>query len=266
MSRPPFALANWKMAMTIEEGLAFLRTFLPLVEPWVGRMTIVLCPPATALAPMARALPPETVALGAQDCSAEADPAHTGQLSASLLADAGARWVLLGHWEVRRQQGDDDARVNRKLHRALEAGLRPILLVGEARDEAEEAPSALARSMARLLEGCTAEQVATMAFVYEPEWTIGVAEPAPVAHVAAGADFLRNWLAARYGEAVAQAVPVIYGGSVTPEHAQALLAVPSVDGLGAGRKGRDPHAFARIVESVARQRLAGGEGPPTTSA
>jgi triosephosphate isomerase len=94
-----------------------------------------------------------------------------------------------------------------------------------------------------------------MAFVYEPEAAIGVAEPIPAEQAGAGCGFIRGWLAERFGQEVAQAVRIIYGGSVTPDHAIALLTQPDVDGLGAGRKGRDPEAFARIVRLVAERRV-----------
>jgi triosephosphate isomerase len=165
---------------------------------------------------------------------------------------------MLGHWEIRRHHGDDDETVNRKLHQSLAAGLRPILLIGEAVGERERALLALQAQLVTVLDGCEANQVAQMLFVYEPEWTIGVAEPAPALHVDMGCRFIRGWLAAWCGEAVGQAVRVIYGGSVSLEYAPDLLTIHDLDGLGATRKGRDPATFAQLVRLIAQAKgLAG---------
>jgi triosephosphate isomerase len=183
------------------------------------------------------------------------DPARTGGISAALLADAGCRWVMLGHWEVRRQVGDDNATVNRKLHLALEEGLRPVLFVGEeTRDSAASAAAALEGQLASILTGCTAEQVATMAFVYEPEGAIGVDAPPSTEHVADGCTLIRSWLRCEWGEAAAERLRIVYGGSVAPEFAPELMTCPDLDGLAATRRGRDPAAFAEIVRLIAGTR------------
>ncbi len=243
--RKPFALSNWKMAMTISQSLDFTRAFVPLVEGMVDRVEIVVCPPYTALHVVAEALAGSGIAVGGQDLWPEPGLAHTGAISAALLADAGATWVMAGHWEVRRRMGEDDEAVNRKVRAGLEAGLRPILLVGEPWGSSFN-PDRLSV----LLAGCTGEQVARMAFVYEPEGAIGRAEPVRPAHAAAGCRAIRRWLADRYGAEVAERARIIYGGSVTPRHAAALLSDPDVDGLGASRRGRDPVAFAEIVRQI----------------
>ncbi len=252
--RKPMALSNWKMAMTIAESVNFVREFRALAGDLVREVDVVICPPFTALHPVAQALAGSPIMLGAQNVSADDDPARTGQVSAELLADVGCRWVMLGHWEVRRHLGDSDEVVNRKVHRALSAGLRPILLIGEARDAREDFQVALEAQLARILHGCGAEQVRVMAFVYEPEWTIGVAEPAPPTRVAAGCGFIRDWIAQHFASSIAQEVRIIYGGSVTPAHAEALLASPEVDGLGATRKGRRAETFVQIVRHIARSK------------
>lgn len=249
--RKPLALSNWKMAMTIAESLTFVREFRAMAGDLGHEVDIVICPPFTALYAVAQALSGSPIMPGAQDFSADDDPARTGQISAELLADAGCRWVMLGHWEVRRHWGDTDEIVNRKVHRALDAGLRPILLIGEARDAREDFQHALDAQLMRTVKGCDATQVATVAFVYEPEWTIGGAEPAPPERAADGCGFIRRWVGERCGLPVAQAVRIIYGGSVTPAHAESLLASPEVDGLGATRKGRQAETFVQIVRQIA---------------
>jgi len=250
MRRKPLALANWKMAMTVAESLAFVRQFEVLAGELLDAVDVVLCPPFTALWAVAGVLRGSRLQLGGQDIAPTADPARTGQISAALLADVGCRWVMLGHWEIRRNLGDDDGAVNHKVHLALEAGLSPILLVGEARDDPAPPQEALARKLSRVLAGCRAEQVATMAMVYEPEAAIGVTAPAAPDHVATGCAFIRGWLRRRWGGAVAERVRIIYGGSVAPEYAADLLTAPDVDGLGATRRGRDPATFLEIVRQI----------------
>jgi triosephosphate isomerase len=253
--RTPLAIANWKMAMTIAESLAYLNGFLPLVEDALDRVEVVLCTPATAIYPMHLAVealrqPAWMLSLGAQDCSAETEIARTGQLSAALLAEAGCRWVMLGHWEVRRHMGDGDETVHRKLQRAFEAGLNPLLLVGPGAEEYLPLEEALELRLGRILAGYSAGMVQLMAFVYEPETSIGQAAPAAPKQAALGARLIRGWLGRSYGDRIAENVRILYGGSVMPEHAAELLASPDIDGLGASRQGRDPAAFARIVRLI----------------
>jgi triosephosphate isomerase len=251
MKHKPLALANWKMAMTIPESLAFVHKFRTAVDDLVRVVDVILCPPYTALQSMAQALADSPISLGAQNLCAAPGLAHTGEISASLLADVGCEWVMLNHWEIRRRTGERDADVNHKMHAAFEAGLRPILLVGESRDKRGRAAEVLEARLPTLFANCQAEQVAHMALVYEPEWTIGVKEPAPPDVVAAGCTFIREWLARTYCASKAGAVRIIYGGSVAPEYATGLLPSPNVDGVGASRKGRDPIAFAEIVRLIA---------------
>jgi len=287
MFRLPLALANWKMAMTVAESLAFVHEFRALAGDTLETVEVILCPPYTALWPLAHALADDhpqadeqntdpsrhaiahtshgsrvadhasriPLQLGAQNMAATPDPAHTGQVSAALLVDVGCRWVMLGHWEVRRHQGDDDALVNRKVHVAVEAGLRPVLFVGEAHDEHTPLAEALEGHLARALAGGTAEHVARMAFVYEPEGAIGVGAPSAPEHVADACMIIRSWLREEWGEAAAGRARIVYGGSVAPEFAADLLACPDLDGLAATRRGRDPAAFAEIVRLIAEERL-----------
>lgn len=255
--RKPLALSNWKMAMTVAESLAFVRNFQGLAGELLDQVEVLICPPFTALWPVAQALAGSKLQLGAQDVADSTDAARTGQVSAALLAEAGCRWVMLGHWEIRRYGRDDDAVVNRKLHLALVAGLTPILLVGQGRDESGPLETLLDQRLSQLLAGCSAEQTAKLVFVYEPEAAIGVGAPTSPEQVAWGCAFIRRWLRQRWGDPVAEAVRIIYGGSVAPEYAASLLATADLDGLGASRRGRDPATFVEIVRQVARGKSSG---------
>lgn len=232
--------------MTIPQGLTFVRQLLPLIDDLTEQVDVVICPPYTAISTVGEVLVGTNIALGGQDLWPESGAAHTGAVSGSLLIDAGAEWVLAGHWEIRRRLGEDDDDIQRKVRTAFAAGLRPILLLGETHDATFD-PSRLSI----LLADCRPEEIARMALVYEPEGAIGRSEPASPEHAAAGCRAIRTWLRNWYGEPVSAQTRIIYGGSVTPEHAPDLVADPDVDGLGVGRKGRDPTAFAEIIRIVA---------------
>jgi triosephosphate isomerase len=253
MTRKPVAVSNWKMAMTIAESVAWVRGFQTTVGDLLDVVDVVICPPFTALWATAQALRGSRIQLAGQNMAPTVDPARMGEVSAELLVDVGCQRVVLGHWEVRRHLGDDDEAVNRKVRLALDAGLAPILLVGEARDEKAPLPDVLQRRLERVLAGCRAEQVETMILTYEPEGAIGVAAPASPERAAAGCGFIREWVRERWGNTAADQVRLMYGGSVAPEYAAELLSSPDIDGLGATRRGRNPETFAEIVRQVARQ-------------
>ena len=249
--RKPFALANWKMAMTIEEGKKFVTDFLERVGNLTDRAEIVLCPPFTALHALSLAIGRNSLELGAQNLWAGEGIAHTGEISSRLLIDAGCCWVILGHWEVRRRTGETDVDVNRKMHSALQVGLRPILMIGEETGQRGQAESVLAKRLPLFLAESDPEQLGRSVVVYEPEWTIGAPEPASPDYISSACAFIREWIEREYGQEPAREVRIIYGGGVSPEFTKDLLASPDVDGLGAGRKGRDPDAFARMVKTLA---------------
>ena len=254
--RKPFALANWKMAMTIEEGKRFIGSFLEQMGNVLNRVEVVLCPPYTALHALSLAVGNHPLELGAQDLWAGSGTTHTGQISPRLLVDAGCRWVMLGHWEVRRRTGETDVEVNKKMHSALQEGLRTILMIGEEKEQQGQAESVLANRLPVFLAGGDPEQIGRSVLVYEPEWTIGAPEPASPDYIASACAFIRDWIGREYGHKSAREIRIIYGGGVSPEFTGDLLASPDVDGLGAGRKGRDPDAFARIVKTLASSKEA----------
>jgi triosephosphate isomerase len=145
---------------------------------------------------------------------------------------------------------------SRKVHPALEAGPRPILLVGELRDERHGFEQALWAQLPQVLADCDAAHVSRMALVREPDWTSAMAPPAPPEHVATPCEAIRQLLAETYAEWIAEAVPIIYGGSVIPKHAQDLLETVNVDGLGATRRGRQVESFAQTMRLIARSKAS----------
>jgi len=251
LRRKPIAVANWKMAMTVTETLAFVKEFRAAVASLAESVGVVICPPYTTLYLLSQVLSHSPVEIGAQNLCASAGHDHTGEISAALLADVGCKWVMLGHWEIRRRTAETDTDCNKKMHVAFRAGLRPILLIGEGAEERGQAEHVLAARLSDLLAGCDSAEAAQIAVIYEPEWTVGAREPAPPDYVAASCSFIRSWIGEEYGTDIARRIRIIYGGGVSPEYTERLLTSPDVDGLGAGRQGRDPVAFARIVQCIA---------------
>ncbi|MCK4976920.1 MAG: triosephosphate isomerase [Anaerolineales bacterium] len=237
--------------MTIDESLAFVRDFQAMAGGLLEAVDVVICPPFTALYPVAQLLGDSRLQLGAQNMATSTELGRTAEISADVVANAGCHWVMLGHWEVRRHLGDSDVLVNVKVHIALEAGLMPILLIGPGRVETGSLEEVIHAQLSRVLAGCGASQVAGMAFIYEPETAIGAAAPITPGQVAEGCGLMRDLLRGEWGNRVSEQVRIIYGGSVSPEHAVDLLTSPEVDGLGASRKGRDPVAFLEIVRQIA---------------
>ncbi|MEJ6570872.1 MAG: triose-phosphate isomerase [Akkermansiaceae bacterium] len=255
--RLPTIMANWKMAMTIDESRTFIDDFLPEIDDLIGKIQIIICSPATAittLAPIIEPLP--LVEVGAQNSSAHPDLNHTGELSAGLLADAGAAWCMVGHWDVIRQVDKSDEDLNHELHALIATHIRPIILVGESNDEqdsnsnSESAYDHLKQRMKVILSGIQPADMARAVMIYEPEWAIGSSVTAAPELVGKRCQFIRQWLRQRFDDRTAQIVPILYGGSVFPENSEALLAGSDLDGFGAGRRGRNPKEFAQIARTI----------------
>jgi triosephosphate isomerase len=250
--RPVIVAGNWKMHTTPTEAAALARSIAAVIdEPTVTR---VLCPPFVALGSVAGALVGTGVAVGAQNVHHEASGAHTGEISAAMLEGL-ATWVICGHSERRREACETDDLIGRKVARALEHGLRPILAVGETSDQRDAGDAA--RVVERQLEGAatalraaggdpTGPAAASLVVAYEPVWAIGTGRTAHGVDAAAMADLIRMTLAS-VGWASADDVPVLYGGSVTAASAAEFLAEPSLDGALVGGASLKPDEMAGIV-------------------
>lgn len=241
------------MAMTLGECRAFAREFEMEMGKLLGRMQVILCAPATAMATISEAVRDvPLVDAGAQNSSAYPDPEHSGEISARLLADAGCAFCMVGHWEMKVRMRKPDEELNRELHAVYENGMRPIILVGESKTEKGTPSDDLVERMKTMMNGITADQITRAVMVYEPEWAIGANEPAPPEYIAERATFMRRWLTEGYGFEAADPIPIIYGGAVFPENAEWLLTTPDIDGLGAGRKSRNAKEFASIAKLVSK--------------
>ena len=246
----PLIAGNWKMNALSADGLALARDLAARAQG-AGALgcEVLLCPPATLLAEVGAALKESPVKLGAQDCHAAPGGAHTGDISAEMLADAGCSHVILGHSERRGQHGESDDEVRAKVRAAHRAGLVAIVCVGETAAErgAGRTLEVVARQLAGSLpDGAGAENTV---IAYEPVWAIGSGRTPSGSEVAEVHGQIRMALERRFETAAG--FRLLYGGSVMPANAEALLRVANVDGALVGGASLDAGGFWRIVQSRA---------------
>jgi triosephosphate isomerase (TIM) len=248
--RRPLVAANWKMHLLRAEAVAYCRT----LRRGLGTppASAVLFPSFPLIPAVAAELADSALDVGGQDLHPEEKGAFTGDVSGPQLADAGCTWVLCGHSERRHGHGESDELVGRKLAAALRAGLAPVLCVGETRDErrAGQTFEVLRRQLAAGL----AKLPERFALAYEPVWAIGTGDTATPETAQEAHRFLREALAdvaGAAGAALAEGVPILYGGSVTPDNAADLWAGPDVDGFLVGGASLDPGKFLAILSVCA---------------
>jgi triosephosphate isomerase len=246
--RTPLIAGNWKMHKTVAEVVAYIKEFRPLVAGMTG-IDIVLAPPFTAIHAAAEAARGSTIAIAAQDVYWERQGAFTGEVSAPMLREAGATSVIIGHSERRTLFGETDEGVSRKVAAAFDASLVPIVCIGEtlAERERNETFDVLARQLEKGLAGITAARAQTLVLAYEPVWAIGTGRNATPAQAAEAHTFVRTRLEQAYGTQVAQAVRILYGGSVKPDNVADLAVQPNVDGALVGGASNDVQGFFAIV-------------------
>jgi len=242
--RPMFA-ANWKMHLGLEETDAFVRRFVDLHAAREDARVVVFPPYLSVGAFLSASLGRGDLELGVQDVHQEVSGAYTGAVSAPMARQAGATWALAGHSERRREFGDDDAMVAAKVGRILEAGLRPVLCVGETLEEREAGRlgSVLSRQIETVLGSLAPEKLPSLTYAYEPVWAIGTGRTASPEDAAEAHALVRQEIE-RCG-APADAV-TLYGGSVKPGNIEELLGAPGVDGVLVGGASLDPEGFAAI--------------------
>lgn len=241
--------ANWKMYKTPDQSRDFFRDFLPLVSGH-DRDEIVVCPPFVDLHVAVDAVRGSNVAVGAQDVHWEKEGAYTGEISTGMLLAAGAMHVIVGHSERRQYFGETDDVVNLKLKAALEAGLTPICCVGEVLEEREVnlTEDVLRRQCLRAFHAISNKKAAKLIVAYEPVWAIGTGKTATPQMAADAHALIRAEAAKAFGEEHANRLRILYGGSVKPENAKALMAEEEIDGALVGGASLDPKSFSAIVK------------------
>ena len=246
--RTPLIVANWKMYKTVHEAIVFVKEFRSLVKD-IADVEIVLAPPFTALHAVAEAARTSNVGVAGQNLHAEREGAFTGEISAGMVKEAGAEYVIIGHSERRRLFGETDQTVNRKVTAAIGASLTPIACIGETLEEreADQTLAVLDRQLKDGLDGITGDQVGALVVAYEPVWAIGTGRNATPVQAGEAHAHIRGRLRQWFGGGAADTSKVIYGGSVKPDNIRDLILLPDVDGALVGGASLDVRAFSDIV-------------------
>lgn len=260
--RTPLIAANWKMYKTTGEAAQYGRELLEELaarrvsvtageQGQPGQVAVVVCPPFTALAALGSALRGSPVALGAQNMHWESSGAYTGEIAAPMLLDLGCRYVILGHSE-RRQMGETDEQVRRKVQAAAAAGLIPIVCVGERIEErrAGQTESVVTRQVRAAFQNLDAAAAGRAVIAYEPVWAIGTGEHASPEEANRVIRLIRDTVADMLGSETAAVVRILYGGSVKPDNIGPFMAQPEIDGALVGGASLDAKAFADIIQQA----------------
>jgi triosephosphate isomerase (TIM) len=249
--RTPLVAGNWKMFKTVAETRHLVSELVPGLQAVPG-VQKVICPPYTALLAAAALLEGTDIGLGAQNLFWETSGAYTGEISPVMIGEL-CRYVILGHSERRAYFGETDEMVNRKVQAALAHGLSPIVCVGETLDENEAGQTAdvVSRQVREGLSGIAIENSEILIIAYEPVWAIGTGRAATAEGAnAVVADVIRPALAELFGEEMAQAVRVLYGGSVKGDNAREFFTQPDIDGALVGGASLKVDDFSRIVQAA----------------
>lgn len=248
--RTPVIAGNWKMNLVVGDALSLVEELKELLAE-VTDVEIVVCPPYTALYPVGQALAGSTIALGGQDCYPVENGAYTGEISPSMLKDAGCTWTIVGHSERRRYFDETDGFLNRKLKFALASDLKVMFCVGETLEEREagEMDDVLRRQVREGLEGLSEADFGRLLIAYEPVWAIGTGLTATPDQADEAHGFVRALVREQYGDTVSEGLRIQYGGSVKPENAVELMEKSNVDGALVGGASLKAESFASIVKA-----------------
>ncbi|MBZ5648776.1 MAG: triose-phosphate isomerase [Acidobacteriia bacterium] len=249
MPRKKLIAANWKMYKTPDQAREFVRAFLPMVAGH-DRDEIVVCPPFVDIAAVVETAKGSNVAVGAQNVAWEKEGAFTGEISADMLLAIGCTHAIIGHSERRQYFAETDDTVNARLKTALEAGLTPIVCVGEVLEERESGMTeeVLRRQCARAFRKISGKKAARLVVAYEPVWAIGTGKTATPQMAAEAHALIRAEVAKAMGQELADNLRILYGGSVKPENAKALMSEEEIDGALVGGASLKPDSFTAIVK------------------
>ncbi len=248
--RQTLIAGNWKMNKTPSETKAFMSE-LKAILPKGRWCDIALCVPAVCIPAAVRAVRDTRVAIGAENCNANASGAYTGEISTSMLVDAGCKYVIIGH-SGRRAMGETDADVNAKTHAALNAGLTPIVCCGESLEQRESdiTEEWITMQIKLALAGIGEDKIRKVVIAYEPIWAIGTGKTATPEQAEEVCQLIRTVIRKLYGSKNARAVSILYGGSMNEKNAYELLAQPDIDGGLIGGASLVPEKFVKIIEDA----------------
>lgn len=250
--RKPFVCGNWKMYKTPSEGRTLAREIANGMRGLGDHVEVAVCPAFPALPAVAETLADSNVAWGAQNCSPFPEGAFTGEISVPMLVDLKCRFAILGHSERRQFFGETDSGVREKAEAVLGQGLTPIVCVGESLDEREagRTEEVVDRQIRGALDGIPGPEVGRSVLAYEPIWAIGTGKTATPEMAEAVHRRIRVTLSELYGESIAVAVRVLYGGSVKPGNAAELFQQPNIDGGLIGGASLDAESFLGIIKAT----------------
>ncbi|MBM4443573.1 MAG: triose-phosphate isomerase [Candidatus Rokubacteria bacterium] len=259
--RTPLIIGNWKMHGLQAEARALATGVRDGLKRKVAA-TVAVCPAFTALPAVAETLAGSTVAVGAQNCHPEPAGAHTGEISIPMLKELGCRYILVGHSERRKEMGETDEQINRKVQAVLAEGLIPVVCVGETAEERRQGLTftTVEGQLRAGLAGIAADGVARLVLAYEPVWAIGTGVNATPAQAAEVHGYLRGLLSELSSKETAQGISIVYGGSVKADNAQSLLAEPEIDGALVGGASLKATEFIGIVKGAVAARAVAREG------
>lgn len=247
--RTPLIAGNWKMYKTVSEAVETAVQLKKNVADAAG-VDIMIAPPFTAIAAVSAAVKDSNVAVGAQNIYWEKEGAYTGEIAPGMLTEAGCRYVIIGHSERRQYFGESDESVNQKIGAAVKAGLIPVMCIGESESqrEAGQTFSVLDKQIKNGLKGFFANELNLLVIAYEPIWAIGTGKTATSDQAQEVHQYLRSLLAEIFEPSFAQAIRILYGGSVKPENISELMARTDIDGALVGGASLNADTFSKIVQ------------------
>lgn len=249
--RQPWIGGNWKMYKTIPEVKAFIQTLKAGLPASLGVET-VLAPPFTALEVLGRDIQGTPIKLSAQNVHWAPEGAYTGEISSSMLRDLSCTYCIIGHSERRQLFGETDEMIRKKFLACLQAGLKPVLCVGETLEEREAGriEPVITRQLLEAVQELSPEEIAQGVIAYEPVWAIGTGKTATPAMAQEVHAFIRSLLETQFNKTLANGTRIVYGGSVTPENIGALYAEPDIDGALVGGASLNPEKFLALIKEV----------------
>ena len=249
--RKTIIAGNWKMNNTLSQTKAFAEEIKPIL-PKGKWCNVVLCVPAVNIQAAVRLFKDCRIAIGAENCHFEEKGAFTGEITAEMIKEAGAKYVIIGHSERRQYYNETDFTVNKKVHAAVNAGLIPIICVGESLEQRELGVTMdlIAYQVKCALANLPAEKARHVVIAYEPLWAIGTGKTATAEQAGEVCSNIRATIRALYGARVARSVTIQYGGSMNPKNAAELLAQPDIDGGLIGGAALKPEQFVDIINAA----------------
>ena len=249
--RKKIVAGNWKMNTTVAEGVALAKAVVELAGQTPDNVGLIVAPPFTHLCCVADVLKGSKVELSAQNCADHESGAYTGEVAVNMLASAGCQWTILGHSERRQYYGETDEKLVEKVRLALAGGLKVILCVGENLDQREAGKhfDVVSEQTKNVLFNFTAEDMKSIVIAYEPVWAIGTGKTATAQQAEEIHACIRKVIAEKFGEAVAEDLTILYGGSCKPSNAKELFAEKDLDGGLIGGAALKADSFIEIAKS-----------------